>query len=168
MRSAKLILLHAATPLLVVGLVTLVLTTVQAGVDLISFEATADGDLIRVTWETADEQDMLGFVIQRALQEEGDYQPISDLILAGGPRFYEYADGDVTAGQTYYYKLEVIDLAGSTFYGPVSATPTRDRFKYLPYVLRSGPSIDEQASFAVGAYAMPAYLPVLLRPLLSF
>ena len=37
---------------------------------------------------------------------------------------YEFVDTDVKNRKTYYYKLEDIDLNGtSTMHGPVSATP---------------------------------------------
>jgi len=39
---------------------------------------------------------------------------------------YQYVDNDVKNRRTYYYKLEDIDLNGtSTMHGPVSATPKR-------------------------------------------
>jgi hypothetical protein len=39
---------------------------------------------------------------------------------------YQYIDKDVKNRTTYYYKLEDIDLNGtSTMHGPVSATPRR-------------------------------------------
>ena len=38
---------------------------------------------------------------------------------------YEWLDADVTPGATYFYRLEDVDLNGtSTFHGPVSATAT--------------------------------------------
>ena len=37
---------------------------------------------------------------------------------------YEFVDADVQNRKTYYYKLEDIDLSGtSTMHGPVIATP---------------------------------------------
>jgi hypothetical protein len=37
---------------------------------------------------------------------------------------YEFADGDVENRNTYYYKLEDVDIYGtSTIHGPVKATP---------------------------------------------
>ena len=96
-----------------------------AAVTLVSFEATPEGQAIRITWETASEVDMLGFFVQRATQAEGDYQRISDLIPAVGDivgAFYEHVDADAEMGNTCYYRLEAVEVSGATeLYGPISA-----------------------------------------------
>jgi hypothetical protein len=102
-------------------------TPAWASVELVSFEATLDGSqAVLVTWETASEVDMLGFFVQRSLQEEDGYERVSDLILATGDvvgASYEFIDTNVQGGMTYYYRLEAVDLSGaSEFYDPVSVT----------------------------------------------
>ena len=50
---------------------------------------------------------------------------------------YSYIDDTVANGITYYYKLEDVDIYGtSTFHGPVSATPARVFRTFLPLVVK--------------------------------
>ena len=100
-------------PLLVIAGLAAALTSVWAGIDLESFDATPDGEVIRVTWVTASETNMLGFFIQRGLAQQGPFTRVSGLIWANGfPSSYEYVDSDVEVGPTYYYKLEVLEWSG--------------------------------------------------------
>lgn len=84
---------------------------------------------IVVSWSTDTEINNAGFNIYRAESGNGEYQKINDaLIPAQGSvtqgASYEFIDKDVKLWQTYYYKLEDIDLNGvTTKHGPVSATP---------------------------------------------
>lgn len=115
-----------------VGLLVLILAFLpgiaRAAVKLVSFAATSDGQVIRVTWETASEANMLGFYVQRALQEGGEYQRISDIIPARGDivgAYYEHVDADVQLGITYYYRLEALEVTGAfELHGPISAALT--------------------------------------------
>ena len=80
-------------------------------------------------WNTESETDNAGFNIYRSTSEDGEYIKINDsLIPAQGSSTqgatYEYVDAGLKNKKTYYYKLEDIDLKGtSTMHGPVSATP---------------------------------------------
>jgi hypothetical protein len=109
-----------------VFLLAVAAATARAAVVLKSFEAIPEDQMIRVTWQTASEVKMSYFCVQRATQEEGQYERISDEIEAEGDLFgwvYSYDDTDVVAGQTYYYRLEAVETGGSTeFHGPISAT----------------------------------------------
>jgi hypothetical protein len=101
-------------------------TVVGAAVRLVSFEATPEGEAIRVTWQTASETDLMGFHLERALQEGGDYQDISGFIPAKGGDVaganYDYTDNDVEAGQTYYYRLRWVEGGGIFYSETVSAS----------------------------------------------
>jgi hypothetical protein len=74
------------------------------------------------------EIDTAGFNLYRAASADGEYIRINDsLIPAQGSSIqgasYEFIDKDVKNRKTYYYKLEDIDLSGtSTFHGPIAAT----------------------------------------------
>jgi hypothetical protein len=78
---------------------------------------------------TAAEIDTEGFNLWRSQAADGPYVKLNPgLIPAQGEAdveaSYEYLDGDLEAGATYYYKLEDVDRFGvSTFHGPVSAAP---------------------------------------------
>jgi hypothetical protein len=113
-------------------------------IELASFTATAHDGYVLVEWETASEIDNTGFNLWRSEAEAGLYTRLNaDLIPArGGPTTgasYSYDDEAVTNGVTYWYKLEDVDIHGvSTFHGPVSATPRRLHWLYLPLLLKGG------------------------------
>jgi len=94
-------------------------------IELISFDANPHRSEILVVWETASEIDNEGFHLWRAKEGEAEYTRITSAVIPseGGPIWgasYEYVDEDVTEGQTYFYKLEAIDIYGiSSFHGPV-------------------------------------------------
>lgn len=98
-------------------------------IELASFYATPKAGKVILNWSTESEIDNAGFNLYRADAENGDYTKINpSLIPAKGSStqgaFYEFIDSDVKNRKAYYYKLEDIDLNGtSTMHGPVSATP---------------------------------------------
>ena len=100
----------------------------ETPIELISFEAESLDDAVLLSWETATEMDNAGFFLWRMKFEAGDYFKItSELIPAEGNQFtgasYEFVDGDVEEGATYYYKLEDVDYYGnSSFHGPIEIT----------------------------------------------
>ncbi|MHC4499126.1 MAG: DUF11 domain-containing protein, partial [Planctomycetota bacterium] len=97
-------------------------------IQLSAFSAEAGDDSVRVWWETMAEIDTEGFNLWRSQVADGSYVKLNTgLIPARGNAdtgaSYEFTDGDVVNGVTYYYKLEDVDLHGiSTFHGPVSVT----------------------------------------------
>ncbi|HOV47861.1 MAG TPA: SdrD B-like domain-containing protein [Anaerolineae bacterium] len=98
-------------------------------VDLVAFSAEPQGNAIRVTWETAQELDNLGFNLYRGESAAGPWTRLNaELIPAQNPgatfgATYEWLDADVTPDATYFYRLEDVDIYGaSTFHGPVSTT----------------------------------------------
>jgi hypothetical protein len=105
-------------------------TTVPTSlIDLSSFTATPKLNKVILQWSTVAEIDNAGFNLYRAETEDGEYIKINtSLISAKGSSTqgasYEYIDNGLQNRKTYYYKLEDIDLNGtSTAHGPVSATP---------------------------------------------
>ena len=119
-------LLRWAAGLIAVLIAAVVAPRAAAGVELASFEAAPEQTRIDITWETASETNMLGFHLQRATEEAGDYERISDLVWAiggMGGSAYAHVDEAVVPGQTYFYRLEVIELSGHIdVHGPISAT----------------------------------------------
>lgn len=106
-------------------------------VTLNSFEAQCrpDENDILLLWETATENDLLGFNLYRATSETGAPSQINEaLILSQSPgggqgASYTYPDSTVEATNTYYYWLETVDMNGATQqFGPISSpfpcTPT--------------------------------------------
>jgi len=99
-------------------------------VALTDFSAAWQGDAVRVTWETAQEIDNLGFNIHRANTSEGLWEQVNLTLVpsqAPGALFgatYEWVDENVTPGEIYLYRLEDVDIYSmSTFHGPISTTP---------------------------------------------
>jgi hypothetical protein len=108
---------------------TWVIATAPTAITLASFEAKAGNRKVTLIWETATEINNAGFNILRAESENGEYVQINkSLIPAQGTATqgssYMFVDTEAANRMTYYYKLEDIDLNGSsTMHGPVNATP---------------------------------------------
>lgn len=104
-------------------------------VELLSFEAAPQGGSILVSWETATEIDNSGFNLYRAGSLEAEKSQLNDDLIPsqvppGSPigAYYEFVDGTVEAGGTYFYWLEAVDIYGATeLFGPVNATAQRPK-----------------------------------------
>jgi len=89
------------------------------------FEANAQADHVLVSWETVSELNNAGFNLYRSLTADGEYTLLGFTPSAAPGSTqgaaYSYQDLDVQAGQTYWYKLEDVELDGATtMHGPVS------------------------------------------------
>ena len=100
-------------------------------VTLAGFDAQAQAGHVLVTWETVSELGTAGFNLYRT--ETAEPPSAADLLTtvpSQGPGstqgfFYSYRDNAVTAGETYWYWLEDVDLSGATtIHGPVSVVFT--------------------------------------------
>ncbi len=98
-------------------------------VKLLSFTATGQPGRVVVAWETATEIDNLGFNLYRRQAGTTDYAQLNgSLIPSPAPgqaqgASYTFVDAGVTAGQTYEYLLEDVDMDGTrTSHGPAVAT----------------------------------------------
>ena len=97
--------------------------------ELVSFTAAGRPATVLLEWETASEIDSEGYHIWRALGEAEGFVRVTETLIPaeGNPMsgaVYGHRDEDVTNGQTYFYKLEELDIHGAShFHGPVSATP---------------------------------------------
>jgi RHS repeat-associated protein len=80
-------------------------------------------------WSTETEISNAGFNLYRSESENGEFKKLNATIIpAEGSSVrgasYTFTDTDVQNRKSYYYRLEDIDLDGtSTMHGPVSATP---------------------------------------------
>lgn len=105
-------------------------------VSLTAFEATAGNGLVILNWVTESETNNLGFNVYRSQNKDGKYRLISSfkenknlegLGNSAGGKDYRYIDTDVKNGQTYWYRLEDVSLAGAKKqHGPVKAQPSAD------------------------------------------
>ena len=98
-------------------------------VTITEFIAVPGDRCVSIQWGTASELDNAGYNIYRSDKENGGYLKINTALISaqGSPTqgaSYEFIDKDVKNRKTYYYRLEDVDLNGtSTMHGPVSATP---------------------------------------------
>jgi len=100
----------------------------QTLIQLSSFTAKPKSNEVILAWATESEIDNAGFNIYRSESEDGEYIKINALIPAQGSTTqgatYNFTDENVKNRETYFYKLEDVDLNGTaTSHGPVSATP---------------------------------------------
>jgi hypothetical protein len=98
-------------------------------ITLSSFKAKAGHRSVKLTWETESEVDNAGFNLYRADSADGAYTKVNDALIParGSPTEgakYKLVDKGLKNGTKYFYKLEDIDLNGtSTSHGPENATP---------------------------------------------
>ena len=90
-------------------------------VRLSSFVAFPQSNGIALKWATSSEADFSGFHVHRSTQADGGYERLTRELVRPGAN-YSFLDTEVTAGITYYYRLEALDRTGNReFFGPVSA-----------------------------------------------
>ncbi|MBK9054784.1 MAG: hypothetical protein IPL78_28925 [Chloroflexi bacterium] len=74
---------------------------------------------IQFVWQTESEFETAGYNVYRSESPTGEYSRINETMIqsaqdafAGGE--YVYTDTQIEAGRTYYYRLEEVELDGST------------------------------------------------------
>lgn len=103
-------------------------------VEMQSLAAQQRGDAVYLRWSTLFEQDNTGFHVWRGTSASGSFrrltsEPVPSHSLGGAGASYTWTDGTVSAGVTYWYRLEAIP-SGQVF-GPVQATSGRWLFMPL-------------------------------------
>jgi hypothetical protein len=104
-------------------------TAEPTAIELSTFSVSPKIGKVVIRWTTESETNNSGFNLYRSLSEAGEFIKINASLIPsrGYPTqgaSYEFIDRDVKNRKTYYYKLEDIDLNGtSTMHGPKSATP---------------------------------------------
>jgi hypothetical protein len=95
---------------------------------------------VRVSWQTESEADMVGFNVLRS-GGEAKFTRLNDELLSAqragseSGSGYVYLDTGAADGKTYWYKLEVMKLDGTTqAYGPVQVRDANNVL-YLPVIL---------------------------------
>lgn len=89
-------------------------------VELVAFDAVADGNDVRLTWQTASETDNAGFWVERS--DAGD--PWADVGFVAGmgttleAQEYRYREASLRPG-IHRFRLRQVDLDGASEYGPV-------------------------------------------------
>lgn len=116
-----------------------VCSQIPTAVRVASFAATRSVRGVKVSWQTEDELDALGFRVMRRAPGESDFSPIGpDLIVAqnaGSSRgaAYEYLDLEARQAGVYQYALEILKVNGtSELYGDAQVTIPRSRLRLIP------------------------------------
>lgn len=111
-------------------------------IELSYFTATSTPHgFVRVNWETAQENNLMGFRIYRSTDSElsNALQVSTNLIPATNtnqPQQYFFDDWSLTSDGYFYYWLEATEVAGfSHYFGPVMLWHTVDNSDPLPAVL---------------------------------
>ena len=84
---------------------------------LSTFEMTATGTSIELTWKTASEANTAGFYVLRCDTRDGEFMACNDSLITGAgttstPQTYTFTDAKKTAGVAYWYRLEEESFAG--------------------------------------------------------
>jgi hypothetical protein len=81
-----------------------------------SFNASAAGGQVAITWQTSGETGTAGFNLYRAPAESGPYDRLNPALIParGGSGANSYSYNDFPGAGTYFYKLETISSSGGT------------------------------------------------------
>ncbi len=110
-------------------------------VTVADFQAVQSTGAVTLTWQTANEIDLIGFHLYRSASEDGEKGKLNTaLIPAEHPgqlvgADYEYID-PVEPGHNWYYWLEVVTTRGSEWLGPLISLPQLPYRVLLPVVRR--------------------------------
>jgi Secretion system C-terminal sorting domain len=96
-----------------VGLANSVLST-----DLISIKAAPQYQAVLVNWQTANEQNMLDFGVERSL-DGLKFEQIATVKATNAPNIYSYKDATAQDNTLYYYRLAMRENNGKTEYSKV-------------------------------------------------
>lgn len=66
-----------------------------------------------ISWQTATEEEVFGFILERADREDGEFSAVNPRPIAAGgtideTRSYTIVDEEVIAGTTYYYRIMAV------------------------------------------------------------
>jgi hypothetical protein len=93
--------------------------------------------MVIVEWTTESEFNLAGFNVYRSDEPEGSFLKLNDALIPASSDpvargSYVYTDTTVTAGVTYYYKLEDVELDGSsTMHGPIEFAAEGETISHL-------------------------------------
>ena len=116
--------------------------TCFTAVELSTFAALSGQGCIELDWITGTEIENAGFNLFRAMSEEGEQTKLNEGLIPSKVEIegatYSFKDNDVTAGETYYYWLESVDLGGGTTRHPPVVVTKEDDDASVPAVFALG------------------------------
>jgi len=113
-------------------------------VELSSFTANTNTQgFVAVRWVSESETDMLGYKVLRSDSDQLSEAMIITPLLIGATNtssqaVYQHEDHDVEINHTYHYWLEVVNMTGSQFFGPVNVTITGQIIPEIPVLNKLG------------------------------
>jgi len=96
--------------------------TTPLPITLTSFDATCSPAAVDLNWATATETDFEGFMLERSLNPDLGFEPITWIKGKGNSsvvQHYNYSDKSVITGSKYYYRLKQIDFSGQFEYSKI-------------------------------------------------
>ncbi len=102
-------------------------TGLNAGAQITGFQAYPDDARIILQWTTTQEQQIVGFDIQRSANEQ-TFMDIGFIQAQGAGTGYTFIDDSIIAkvtGHTYRYRLKIRNLDGSAEYSVVLAVESK-------------------------------------------
>lgn len=91
-------------------------------VELVSFSAQFDGEVVNLKWRTATEVNNYGFDIERTVNPRANQKEWTTIGFIEGhgnsnsPKDYSFADSDLSGANIIYYRLKQIDNDGTYEY----------------------------------------------------
>lgn len=99
--------------------------------DLLSFKGKPDNNHVDLNWETANEYNVAGFILQRALPNGIDFKDIGYVASTtkhiSEEASYSFEDYDYYRNKVNYYRLKEVDEDGSTMHHNVVSVDMRER-----------------------------------------
>ena len=114
-----------------------------AVVSVASFEAEPGNGSVRIIWTTGSDAQISGFYVLRSNEQFEDFVRVSGFIASTGGTAgdsYDFEDGAVNNGTTYYYRLEVLNNSSQSEIHPPLSEPPKSA---LPGVATQTPTITQ-------------------------
>lgn len=131
--------------LMTINVAALAINPHPAGVVLANFAVVWNRDLdaVEINWSTAAESDTLGFTVERAISQSGEYsQVIGFEPAAGDPSGAVYGpffDTEITTATMYWYRLVVYDTNATPDYSISPVVVIADPYIVFLPTLRRDP-----------------------------
>jgi hypothetical protein len=109
---------------------------------LLSFSGKEQENHIRLVWATAAEVNTESFSIERS-QNPADFRAIGSVAANAASGQYNFTDAGIASGQTYYYRLKMLDIGGAFTYSPTIQVQTGSSTRPTGYRLFPNPVVSD-------------------------
>ncbi|MGE5353560.1 MAG: hypothetical protein ACM3P0_15855 [Acidobacteriota bacterium] len=92
--------------------------TIIAGALVFDFNASRDGENIKVEWRTTEESNLQDFAIERKAGNSSDFHEITRVRPRGSNSYYSYTDQSAykSTASFYTYRLAIYEQSGNVNY----------------------------------------------------